>query len=235
MSLQSANEFNSLGVGPGGMGSFGGLGGGIGLVGLFGLLNGRHGGLFGGGGEGDGCGKEVAILSAIRNSQDATASEIREVVEDICSVKDKICEVKDNIKDALYAQTIQGIQNTEAIKAQAQAFQLSTSAQFDALSREGERNTALIIAKLNQTELDNLRDELHSTRRRSDNKDIEISINNSNQQQQSQLQLQSQWLAGAIDRISGQINKSNNDILNLGSGSVFANQEANQANTRVRS
>jgi len=35
-----------------------------------------------------------------------------------------LCEIKDNVKDALYAQTIQGLQNTEAIKAQAQAFQI---------------------------------------------------------------------------------------------------------------
>jgi len=198
---------------------------------------------------------EARILAAaITNAKDATLAESRIIGAAIANAKEEnvaearalamgLCEIKDNVKDALYAQTIQGLQNTEAIKAQAQAFQIANDNKFDALSAEGTRNTAAILARINQTEVDQLRDSLHTERRRVDARELEINVTNSNtsiQQQlqaQSQAQLQAQWQAKAdadrkFDLLFSQVAKASQDIINVGGYMKDSSQTANPTNIK---
>lgn len=103
-------------------------------------------------------GTKDALTSRIESTKDTLVREARDLDNEICDVKGKLLETK-------YDLAIQAERNTNEIKNQAQAFQIANDRKFDELSREGERNTALILAKLNQTEIDNLRDQLFTERR----------------------------------------------------------------------
>lgn len=145
--LQNSSEFNSVGPGFGGWG--GGFGSGFGLFGLLGLrgigdLDGRDRRGYGD----DGCAREAAILAAISNAKDATVAEGRSLGAAICDSE------KTNLQQ-FYAAAIQSANNTQAIKDQATAFAIVNDKRFDDLAAAGVAQTAAIIAKLNQTELDN--------------------------------------------------------------------------------
>lgn len=235
MLTTGSSEFNQVGsgVGAGGLG-FGGMGG-FGLVGLFGLLNqGRRGGggLFGGGGDdgGDGNGiAQAAILTAISNAKDATVAEGRALSAAICDAE------KTNLQQ-FYASAIQAGNNTQAIKDQATAFAIVNDKRFDDLAAAGVLQTATILAKINQTEIDNLRDELAETRRGRDRDGIEISINNSNAQSQAQAQLQLQSqnyeISRRFDILANQINRNSQDVINFGTMAASGNQANQQTNVK---
>lgn len=194
---------------PGGFGG-GGFGGGFGLFGLIGLtgllgrdgLGGGHGGGHSRGGDcDDSCAREAAILAAIGNAKDATVGEGRGLLAAIASSKDvnvagftaianEICDTKGAVKDALYAQTIQGIQNTEAIKSQSQAFQIANDSKFEALSRQIANDGDVTRALINANTIQDLRDRLLTSERHGDRRELEINIANINtniQQQQQAL------------------------------------------------
>lgn len=205
--LQNAPEFNSVGGGFGGWGGFGG--GGI-LEGIIlASLLGRRDGLLGGGTDVGG----AAILAAIANSKDTTVAEGRALAGAICDSE------KTNLQQ-FYAAAIQASNNTQAIKDQATAFAVVADKRFDDLALAGVTQTAAILARLNQTEIDNLRDQLFNERRRGDNREIEINIQNSNAQSQAQVQAQFQtqneWLTRKFFEFDNQINNTKQGIINLG-------------------
>lgn len=222
MSFTGSTEYNQMGQGmPGFGGGWGGGLGGFGLIGLFGLLGRR--GLGGDGdGEGGGCAREAALLAAISNAKDTTVAEGRGLAAAICATNDAI-------KDGNYATAIQAERNTAQLSTQATAFAF-------AAERQADQNTALILARLNQTEIDQLRDQLHGERRRGDNKEIEISINNANAQtqaqQQQQFQNQNDWLRGKFFEFENQQNLTKQGIINL--GTMVASGTQSTAATNIK-
>lgn len=224
MSLSNASEFNS--VGGMGMGGFGGWGGSFGLFGLLGLrgigdLDGRR------HGDEDCCesNRNLAVLAAIASAKDTTVAEGRSLAAAICDSE------KTNLQQ-FYAAAIQTANATQSIKDQASAIAAIADKRFDDLAAAGVAQTAAIIAKLNQTELDNLRDQLHTERRRGDARDIEISIQNSNVQAQAQIQAQSHALDRKFDALFSQVAKSNQDIINVGGLMAGVAQSANPVNVK---
>lgn len=191
MSLTSGFESNSIGLG-GGFGGFGGFGGGfggfggiapIGLIGLNTLLDrdGRRGGCD----NDDNCAREAAILAAIGNAKDTTVAEGRALASALFATNDAV-------KDGNYAAAIQAERNTAQLQAQAQAFQIATTAQFNEVKEAGVAQTAAILARINQAEVDSLRDQLLEQRRGRDLDVIRIENNNTNTNIQAQFQAQAQ-------------------------------------------
>lgn len=236
--LQNAPEFNSVGGGFGGWGGFGSGFGGIAPIGIVGINNlfdrdRRHDG-------DDNCAREAAILAAIANNKDATVTEGR-------NLSDAICSAKEQSAAQAYAAAIQAANNMQAIKDQATAFAIVNDKRFDDLAAQASAiaaeqaaasvaQTAAIIAKLNQTEIDQLRDQLNESRRGRDNDNIHISIQNSNAQAQAQLQaqLQSQKdeFKSLFSVLSAQVAKSNQDIINVGGLMAGVSQSANPVNVK---
>ncbi len=244
--LQNSSEFNNVGQGLGMPGGFGFGGGGFSPFGLFGLIGllGRRG--FGEGGD-DNCAKEAAVLAAIANAKDTTVAEGRGVLAAIANSKDTtvaegrslaaaICDAEKTNLQQFYAAAIQASNNTQAIKDQATAFAIVNDKRFDDLAAAGVAQTAAIIAKLNQSEIDSLRDQLHGEKRRGDNREIEISIQNSNAQAQSQLQTQLQTQRDEFKNLfavlSAQVNKTSNDVINFGTMAASGNQANQQTNVK---
>jgi hypothetical protein len=201
--LQSSSEFNNLGAGGFPTGGFGGFGGGmgvggfglIGLIGLQDLFNKRR------GDDGDGnCQKEIATLAAISNLKDISVAEARVTGAAINAVGDKVCELEKTSMQQFYAQAIQAANIANDQKALAVQLAIAQDQKTDAA-------TAAILARINQSEVDSLRDSLLLERRRSDAKEVEISINNSNTsiasaiaaQSQAQLQAQLQLVRDGFD------------------------------------
>lgn len=225
MSLTSGFESNAIG----GMG-FGGIGGGmggLGLVGLVGLTD-----LFNKRRDDDGCGKEAAMFAAFANNKDTTVAEGRALAAAICDAE------KTNLQQ-FYAAAIQAANNTQAIKDQATAFAIVADKRFDDLAAAGVAQTAAIVAKINQTEIDSLRDQLAHSHRRADTQDISIAISNSNSQVQQQLQAQAQWQAQKdfdntrrFDSMFSQVAKAGQDIINVGGLMAGVAQTANPVNVK---
>lgn len=230
MSLSSGFESNAIGgMGMGGIG-MGGIGG-FGLFGLIGLLNRNNGFLGGGGCDGDGVGA-AAVLAAISNAKDTTVAEGRALASAICESE------KTNLQQ-FYAAAVQAANNTQAIKDQATAQAIVIDNRFDALTLAGVNQTAAILARINQGEMDELRDKLHHERRRADSQDINISIQNSNAQLQAQLQAQQQVQTQRdfdhirrFDTLFSQVAKAGQDIINVGGLMAGSTQTANPTNIK---
>jgi hypothetical protein len=231
--LQNSSEFNSVGPGFGGFG--GGFGqGGLGLFGLLGLkgigdLDGRD-----RRGDDDGCRNEIATLAAIASAKDTTVAEGRALGAAICNAE------KTNMQQ-FYAQAIQEANNTQAIKDQATAFAIVNDKRFDDLASAGVLQTAAILAKINQTEIDNLRDQLAGERRRGDSRELEINITNSNTNIQNQLQAQAQVAlqrdfdnSRRFDALFNQTAKAGQDIISVGSVLTGIAQTANPTNVNSK-
>lgn len=188
--------------------------------------NRRGGGLFGGGGD-DGCCSNplTAILAAIANGKDVTIGEGRTLLSAICESE------KTNLQQ-FYAAAIQAANNTQAIKDQATGYAIVADKRFDDLAAAGVAQTAAILAKLNETEISNLRDQLFGERRRGDAKDIEISINNINQQQQQQFTTLNHEFNRRFDVLFNQVAKASQDIISVGSVLTGVSQAANPVNVK---
>jgi len=130
----------------------------------------------------------------------------------------------------------QAANNTQAIKDQATAFAIVNDKRFDDLAAAGVTQTAAILDKLNQTEIDNLRDQLFTERRRGDNREIDISINNSQNQVQAQVQAQFQnqneFLAKRFYEFDNQINRTQQGIVNLGTMTASGTQATQSTNIK---
>ncbi len=179
------------GYGGGFGGGFGGFGG-IAPIGLVGINNlfGRdrdhdHGGHGCKGRDNDDFEHPLAILAAIANAKDQTVAEGRAAAA-------AFSVVNDNVKDGNYAAAIQAERNTAQLSSQAQAFAIAATAQFNEVKEAGVAQTAAILARINQSEVDRLRDELHETRRGRDLDSIRIENNNTNTNIQAQFQAQAQ-------------------------------------------
>jgi len=251
--LQSSSEFNNLGAGNGiGPGGWGGLGfgggggwgglGGFGLIGLLGigdLLNRRGHDGFGDGFRhrdgGDDCcesNKQAVLLAAIGNAKDTSVAEAR-------ALSAQVCELEKTDMQQFYAAAIQAANNTQSIKDQASAIAIVADKRFDDLSAQQAAGTAAVLARINQAEVDNLRDQLFLERRRSDAKEVEISINNTANATAMQMQLQSQRqmqdmndLHRRFDFFGNQIAKNSQDIINVGGALIGASQTANPTNIK---
>ncbi len=173
-----------------------------------------------------------ALTSRIESTKDKVTDEARGLAKDICDME------KSNLQQ-FYAQAIQAERNTAEIKNQAQAFQIANDRKFEELSREGDRNTALILAKINQDTIDELREKLELSRRRVEAKEQEINITNTNtniqqqMQQQQQQQLQNKYeLDRKFDVLFSQVAKSSQDIINVGGLMAGVAQAANPVNVK---
>lgn len=268
---------------PGGFGGlgFGGIGGG-GLLEAIVLGSIFGNGFLGNRGRGQECcdndnAGNLAILSAVAGAKETSVSEGRAILAGLANNKDvtvaearaisnAICESEKTNLQQFYAAAIQAANNTQSIKDQS------------------ANETALILARLNQTEVDSLRDRLEVERRGRDSRDLEIKIENTNtavaaqfQQQQQlqtqrelddhrrrfdnreieinnintntnvQAQLQQQQQQQILrdrerdfefhrrfDVLFNQQNKVAQDIINIGAGTVAANQTSSPTNVNSK-
>lgn len=238
MSFTGSTELNQMGGIPGGWGGFGGGIGGVGLVGLVGLNSlidrDRK-------GDGDCCediknnARNLAILESIQNTKDA-------VIAGEANLRNAICDTEKTALQQFYAAAIQAANNTQSIKDQASSFAVVNDARFDALERAGVNQTATILARINDVENQNLRDQLFETRRRVDAREQEINIINTNTNLNAQVQAQAQVqtqrdfdLHRRLDGLFGsfnQLNKSTNDVINFGTMAASGNQANQQTNVK---
>lgn len=239
--LQNSSEFNSVGPGMG-YGGFGGGLGGIAPFGLFGLLGlGNRGGLFGGeeghrrDGGGDSCAREAALLAAIGNAKDVSVAEARALGAAICDSE------KTNLQQ-FYAAAIQASNDTQAIKDQGIALAIANNQNITELKEAGVAQTAAILARINDAEVQRLRDELEMTRRRVESREVEINIVNSATATAQQFQIQSQKqmadnfdLHRRLDGLFSQVAKSGQDIINVGGILAGVSQAANPTNVNSKS
>lgn len=250
--LHNNSEFNSVG-GVSGFGS----GGGIPAFGLFGLTGHRDHGHGHDHKRHDDCAKDLLLMKSvgdlkdtIANAKDAVSDRVEDtkdaitsrvesakdvLVNEARSLDKEICDTKSAVKDGFYQLAIQAERNTSEIKNQAQLNHLDNDRKFDALSREGERNTALILAKLNQTELDNLRDQLHGERRRGDSREIEVNIANTNTNVLTAIQSirnENDRKFDVLFNSFNQLNRNTQDIINFGTMKESGNQANQQTNVK---
>ena len=286
------NTLSGGGVAPFGAGfagGFGGFGGGfglggiapIGLVGINNLFDRDRGHDHGGHGcksrDNDGVEHPLAILAAIAGNKDQIVAEGRATAA-------AFAVTNDNVKDAQFALALQSERNTAQLSAQAQAFAIAATAQFNEVKEAGVAQTAAILARINEQEVNSLRDQLHETRRGRDLDSIRIENNNTNTnvnaqfQAQAQAQLQAQldehrrrWDAreneinivntntnvnaqaqaqaqaqsirdldrdhrwnARFDALLAQSNKVAQDIINIGAGTVAANQTSSPTNVNSK-
>lgn len=127
----------------------------------------------------------LAILAAIAGAKDATIGEGRAGLAAIANAKDTtvaearalgaaICDSEKTNLQQFNALAIQNFNNTQSIKDQSTA------------------QTAAILARLNDSDVQRLRDELFEVRRRGSDRDLEVRIENVNTNTNAQLQAQAQ-------------------------------------------
>jgi hypothetical protein len=253
MGLSSGFESNAIG-GMGGYGIGGGFGGGGIIEGLLlgTLLNRRGGGLLGGEGgdsaalSADGIAAKTALLVNQNADQNALLNAIsdnkNQTIAEGRALGAAICESEKTNLQQFYAAAIQAANNTQSIKDQATAFAIVNDKRFDDLSAAGVTQTAAILARINEAENQNLRDQLFESRRHGSNKEVEISINNSANAVQAQLQSQNQWQTqkdhdnerrfDAIFNSFNQLNRNTQDVINFGTMAASANQANQQTNVK---
>lgn len=247
----------------GGAGYAGGLGGGLGGFGLVGLIGlnsflGR-GGL---GGDGDfrgGAGTTVLEqnVSNIREEIGTLGNEMQVAfsasninnANNFRALDNQICGINQNLSNLAYAQTLQGVQNTQSIKDQATANQIIAAenacaikglvqAEADATRQLVHAETDRVIALINATETQNLRDRILELTRHGERRETEINITNTatatQNQFQQQLQAQSQLFANGLNLLGDQIARQTNSIVNLGTMTA-SGQTNSAAQTKVNS
>lgn len=244
--LQGALENQN--IGGGGFGGFGNGGfGAFGLIGLLGLdsLGRRRGGEDGAvtSLDADGIAAKTALLVNQNADQNALLGAIadnkNQVIAEGRTLGAAICESEKTTLNQFYASAIQAANNTQSIKDQASAFAIVNDARFDAIERAGVNQTAAILARINDVENQNLRDQLFETRRRVDAKEQEINITNTNTNIQAQLQAQAQLQTQRdfdnvrrFDTLFGQVAKAGQDIIAVGSVLTGTTQTANPVNVK---
>jgi hypothetical protein len=182
------NAPNIIG-GAGGLGGFGEGGLLTGII-LASLLGKNGNGLFGGNGGSNGDLDADAIAARVVSLQ--SSANILAAVEDAKNSGSlNALAITDAVKDGNYNAAIQSERNTNEILRQQTAFAV-------AATRENDVNTAAIIARINQNEVDMLKERLERERDDRRNRDTELIINNTNTntnslfQSQTQAQLQAQ-------------------------------------------
>ncbi len=246
--LQGALENQN--IGGGGFGGFGG--GGFGAFGLIGLLGLDSLGRRRGEGDGvtsldaDGIAAKTALLVNQNADQNALLSAIadnkNQIIAEGRNLGDAICKAETTNLQQFYAAAIQASNNTQSIKDQASAFAIVNDNRFDAIERAGVNQTAAILARINDVENQNLRDQLFESRRFGNAKETEININNSATAVQAQLQAQQQWQVerdhenqrrfDAIFNSFNQVNRTAQDIINLGTMTASGTQATNATNIK---
>lgn len=237
----------------GGAGGFGGLGGGglggFGLVGLIGLnsfLGNR-----GLGGDGDfrrDAGTTVLEqnVSNIREEIGALGNEFQSAINannmnnsnNFRALDNQICGLNQNLANLNFANTIQGMNNTQSIKDQASSFQVINQENFCAVKELIHNDGDLTRSLITQNLIDGLRQELLQERRGRDNREIEINVTNSANAVQAQVQLQGQQqqqqFAQFANLVSDQLARQANSIVNLGTMTA-SGQSNSAAQTKVNS
>lgn len=251
------------GYGFGG-GGFGGIAP-IGLIGLNTFLGGRGGfgnegfnnGPFPGGGV---VGSTVAEqnISNIREEIGTLGNEMQVAfsaaninnANNFRALDNQICGINQNLSNLNYAQTLQNMQNTQSIKDQATANQMVAAENACAIKgliqAEADNTRSLVhaetdrvIALINATETQNLRDRILELTRSGDRRETEINITNTatatQSQVQAQLQSQNQFLATMFNSLGDQVNRAANSVVQVGTGLVSGPQDNTQNNTKVNS
>jgi len=190
----------------GGFGGFGGFGGiaPIGLVGINNLFDRDRGHDHGGHGckgrDNDGPEHPLAILAAIASSKDVTVAEAR-------ALSAAVSESEKTNLQQFYAAAIQASNNTQSIKDQSTA------------------QHAAILAAINNSDVQRLRDELHETRRGRDLDGIRIENNNTNTNIQAQFQAQAQaQLQAQLDEHRRRFDNREIEINNINTNTAVATQ-----------
>lgn len=249
--------------------------GGLGLVGLIGLnsLWGGRGGWgdgWGGGGFGPNGAGVVASTVADQNisefrkdvqgvntTVESLGNELQGAINmsnmnnanNFRALDNQICGLNQNLANLNYAQTLQGFQNTQAIKDQATANQIIAAENACAIKgliqAEADNTRSLVhaetdrvIALINANQTQDLRDRILELTRRGDNREIEINVQNTanatQNQMQAQLQQQRQELATFMNVVGDQLARQTNSIVNL--GTMTASGQTNSASqTKVNS
>jgi len=181
------------------------------------------------------CNKTLAILAGLANNKDTTVAEGRNVLDAVCDAE------KTNLQQ-FYAAAIQASNLQQATKDQATAFAIVNDKRFDDLSIQAVNQTAAILARINDVENQNLRDQLFEVRRRFDAKETELHITNTNintnAPAQAQFQIQTQRdndLHRRLDAVFGsfnQLNRNTQDVINFGTMAASANQANQQTNVK---
>lgn len=234
MSFTGSTELNQMGGIPGGWGS--GFGGGFGGFGLFGLLGLRGIGDLDGRRGGEDCCEDIknnarnlAVLEAIQNNNSQVVAEGRALAGAICESE------KTNLQQ-FYAAAIQAANNTSQLSNQISASNVVIDKRFDDLTLAGVNQTAAILAKIGQVEIDGLRDQLNHAHRRADGQDVAINIQNSAtaiaQQQQQQFQTLKDEQRNWFNAFANQLNKNSSDVINLGTMVASGNQANQQTNIK---
>lgn len=252
------------GAGYGFGGGFGGIAP-IGLIGLNTFLGGR-----GGFGDGFGNGPFPGVGAGVIGSTVAeqNISNIREEIgtlgnemqvafsaaninnaNNFRALDNQICGINQNLSNLNYAQTLQGMQNTQSIKDQATANQIVAAENACAIKglvqAEADNTRSLVhaetdrvIALINATETQNLRDRILELTRHGDRRETEINITNTATATQAQLQVQGQQqqqqFANFANLVSDQLARQANSIVNLGTMTA-SGQTNSAAQTKVNS
>ena len=192
----------------------GGLGsslGGFGLVGLIGLNSFLGRGGLGGDGVGRDIGAGTTVLeqnvSNIREEIGALGNEFQAAINasnmnnsnNFRALDNQICGINQNLSNLSFAQTLQGVQNTQSIKDQATANQIVAAenacaikgliqAEADNTRQLVHAETDRVIGLLNQTKIDDLREQLELERRGRRDREIEINIQNTATNTSNQIQ-----------------------------------------------
>lgn len=173
-----------------------------------------------------------SLTNRIEGTKDQVVAEGRAIGAAICDAE------KTNLQQ-FYAAAIQAANNTQAIKDQATAFAIVNDKRFDDLALSGVTQTAAILARINDAEVQRLRDELEVSRHGLRTKELEFNITNTNTSIQQQMQQQQQQQmqrdfdhSRRFDSLFSQVAKSGQDIINVGGLMAGVAQAANPVNVK---
>ncbi|CAB4132219.1 hypothetical protein UFOVP139_34 [uncultured Caudovirales phage] len=204
-------------------GLMGGLGGG-GLLGglLIGALLGRGGnGLFGGNGAGDGMVvnemTQISALSKLGDIQGAIPLAAAQTQNAILAQSNDICQGLNQLGNTVAAN---GTSNLLATKD---------------LATQVANGNATILQAISQAEIQTLRDQiaLLNTNHRALGTEVNVTQSVSQMQQQAQQQQQLNNIFGILSGLPAFIQRGQNELINIGSGTMSGNSAAN-TNTAIR-
>jgi hypothetical protein len=168
-----------------------------------------------------------ALTSRVENVGDRVTAEGR-------NISDRVADANVSNLNQFYAQAIQAERNTQQLSTQAQALAIANNQVLTEIKEAGVAQTAAILARLNQAEVDRLRDELEVSRRHADRRDTELSIVNTNTNTNSLFQAQAQaQLQAQFDDYKRRFDSREIEINNINTNSNVQSQLQAQAQAQL--
>jgi hypothetical protein len=200
---------------------------------LLALLRNGNGGLFGGDGNGASALLDTSILSGVNNLQAAVPNSALEtqnaILQSQNAVQSSIAGTSAALAGAI-GDTKDAVTNSAALLLQ--SGNTNTQAILQAVAGIGSKIDANQIADL-QRQLGVAQNAAFEERLSARTRDVEVNVTQSVNQQQAQAQLQAQMggLVSLVHGLAAQVNRSNQDVVNL--GTMIGNTQSS-ANTNVR-